>query len=376
MIRIWIGRRESDILTYSPNIFNYSITYYGSNNKVSNFAFCVGKRTQAKYDKPFCLFIINCIKDISCYDSNYELYFYNSTLGQKLEKLQPSIKKHFKNCNSYTLLDWLNNKSYVRLWLSNTVIVPPFALLSKEECYLSNLKYKFPDSLEFIIQKNYSAGGKGTYRLTKETEPLIMEHLSSALPYLVSPYLSNAISACCHVIIGEKSCIIFPIGFQIISDNMNTMNYLGTTYKKPRNLQIENSKIEEFILNISRLLAQNGYRGICGYDFLIQDEQLILIEINPRYMASSYLLNYILSMEQLPSLFELNNMAFANDNKLSRYINDIAKLTIPYETRTIYYEENLQLHLPREYELYFDDGLDNVSDYEDNSYLYHYIRKC
>lgn len=373
MIKIWIGRRESDVLTYRPNIFDYSITYYGSNNQISNFAFDIKKRTQAKYNKEFYLFIITCLQRLCSEDSAYDLYFYNSTLSKELGNLQPSLKKHFKNCNNYVLLDWLNNKSYSRLWLSNSVMVPPFTLLSKEECRLSFLKNKFPNYTEFIIQKNYSSGGKGTYHLTEKNENIIFSQLSAAEPYLVSPYLTDTTSACCHVIIGKSDALIFPIGYQILSENMDTMSYLGTTYKKPHSLKIADSQIEEFILNISKRLSKNGYRGICGYDFLIREKQLVLIEINPRYMASSYLLNYVLSNANLPSLFELNDMAFVDNNKLYTYQECIKNLNIPYTTKTIYYNSTLDKRLPNEYELLFVDGLDNVYDYEENAYLYRYI---
>lgn len=375
MIKIWIGRRESDILTYIPNTFNYSITYYGSNDQISNFAFSVKKRAQAKYDIKFYTFIISCIKNL-CDNTDYELYFYNSTLTKELGKLQPSFKKHFKNCNNYVLLDWLNNKSYIRLWLSNSVIVPPFTLLSKEECCLSFLKSKFPNYKEYILQKNYSSGGKGTYHLTKENENVILNQLSAFEPYLASPYLTGAISACCHVIIGKDDTLIFPIGYQILSENRDTMCYLGTTYKKPQCFNITYSQIEEFILNISIRLSNNGYRGICGYDFLIKEDQLILIEINPRYMASSYLLNHVLSKENLPSLFELNDMAFANDTTLYKYQASIHNLKVPYTTRTIYYTKKFEKQPSCKYELLFNDGLENVCDYEENAYLYRYILRC
>lgn len=376
MIKIWIGRRESDILTYIHNKFNYSITYYGSNNQPTNFAYDIQKRTLAKYNKKFYEFIITCIKKLCKVDSDYELYFYNSILSKELEKLEPSLKKHFRNCNSYILLDWLNNKSYSRLWLSNSVDVPPFTLLSKGECSISYLKNKYPNYSEYIIQKNYSSGGKGTYHLKSENENAILNQLSQFEPYLVSPYIANAISACCHVIIGIDDAIIFPIGFQILSENMDTMSYLGTTYQKPSSLNITDSQIEEFILNISCRLSRNGYRGICGYDFLIKENQLILIEINPRYMASSYLLNHVLAKENLPSLFDLNDMAFVNDSRLMDYKKSIHSLNVPYITQTIYYNKVKNKQLPDDYELLFDDGLENVCIYEDNAYLYRYIIKC
>lgn len=373
MIKIWIGRRESDILTYKPIEFNYSITYYGSNNQISNFAFDIHTRSHAKYNKQFYSFIVTSINLICNNTNEYEIYFYNSSLSKELGKIKPSLKKHFRNCNSSILLDWLNNKSYTRLWLSNSVMVPPFTLLSKEECCLNSLNSKFPNYTEYIIQKNYSSGGTGTYHLTKRNENVILNQLSSVEPYLVSPYLTNAISACCHVIIGKDNTIIFPIGYQILSENIDTMKYLGTTYKKPYNLKIADTQIREFLLKISFRLSKNGYRGICGYDFLIKDKQLILIEINPRYMASSYLLNYVLFKENLPSLFEFDNMAFKNNDKLYMYQEKIYNLNVPYLTRTIYYDKKNENQLPPKNELFYSDGLENVNTYEENVYFYRYI---
>lgn len=375
MIKIWIGRRESDILTYMPNKFDYSISYYGSNNQKNNFSFDRQKRTFSRYNKDFYCFIIKCIEDICNDRLDYELYFYNNILSRELENLQPSLKNHFRNCNNYSLIDWLNNKSYSRLWLSNSVNVPPFALLSKDECHIDNLSVIFPHYSEYIIQKNYSSGGKGTYHLTSNNENIILNQLSSSEPYLASPYIANAIAACCHVIIGSKNVIVFPIGFQILSEHMDTMTYLGTTYQKPNHLRITDLQIEEFILKISHRLACNGYRGICGYDFLIQEKQLILIEINPRYMASSYLLNYVLAKENLPSLFDLNDMAFSNDMKLGIYQKQIYNLNIPYVTKTAYYNETKTTSLPSKYILLFNDGLDNAYAFENNAYMYRYIDK-
>ena len=40
MIKIWIGRRETDLLTYPSEYFDFSITYYGS-NKNNNYSYDV-----------------------------------------------------------------------------------------------------------------------------------------------------------------------------------------------------------------------------------------------------------------------------------------------------------------------------------------------
>lgn len=373
MVKIWIGRRESDILTSNTYYFDYSITYYGSNDEIHNFSYSTEFRTNAKYDKAFYEFVINCIDNIRSKVTDFELYFYNGLLGRKLEQIRPPLKSHFKNCNNYNLLDWLNNKSFTRFWLANTVDVPPFTVLSKSECTYYNLKQKFGDYSDFVIQKNNSSGGNGTYHITSDNEKDIQKLLSPTEPYLVSPYLSNTISACCHVIIGKEKDIIFPIGCQYISTGTNTLNYMGTTFKSCN--KNEYSYVYKFIENISRRLSKNGYRGICGYDFLIMDQKTLLIEINPRYMASSYLINYALEQNQLPSLFELNDLAFNESIRLDDFQYPIRALEIPYETHTVYYTGEAKQDLPADYVLYLGDGYEKAKEYEKHAYLYRYISK-
>lgn len=371
MTRIWIGRRESDILSYKTRKFDFSITYYGS-NKSSNYSYIRNERLCTKYDSIFLYFVINCIKRIQKKYIDCELYFYNSRLGEKLLNIDPSIGKLFRNCNSFNLLDWLNNKSYVRLWLSNTVKVPPYTLFSKNDCNFNTLRKRFPDYDKYIIQYNYSSGGAGTYLLNKSNDRKIAQKLKKNSPYLVSPFIENAISACCHVIITEDDCLIFPIGIQILSDNMD---YSGTTYILPYEIKIQLSKIANFISVIAKLLAQNGYRGICGYDFLLKDEAIYLIEINPRYMGSSYLINMVLFENNLPSLFELNDMAFKNDISILKYKDIVWNLEIPYTTFATHYDEHKNYsHYPECYRL-FKDGHDFDDQCEENAYMYSYIIK-
>lgn len=372
-MKIWVGRRESDILSCKNKVFDYSITFYGSNDKENNFSYCAEKRVCAKYEKEFYVFVNACISTLTKDILDYEIYFYNNTIGKRLEKVNPLLKQHFKNCNNYELLEWLNNKSYTRFWLSNSVSVPPYTLLSASECSYNDLKKKFPFYSEFIIQRNYSSGGSGTYHLTEYNEVKIQNLLSINEPYLVSPYISQSISACCHVIIGKNTNLIFPIGFQIISENTDKMSYLGTSFVKPDCKTINYKEVYIFIEKISKRLAKNGYRGICGYDFLIKDNKILLIEINPRYMASSYLINYALEDNNLPTLFDFNEMAFKDDLLLSKYENMIANLKIPYKTYTQYYRNNSDLEKPSNSILYLDDGLENVKEFDENVYLYRYI---
>lgn len=373
-MKIWIGRRESDILTYTPNYFDYSITYYGS-NKNNNFSFSTINRDIPVYSKKFINFINKKIQFIISASDKYELHFYSIYAKNKLVEMYPIYCKHCKNCNDSRIINWLDNKTYTRLWFSNSVQVPKFSLLSKSECTYENLKAKFPKFDEYVLQLNYSAGGDGTYKINERNKD-VNNQLNQNYPYLVSPYYAPSISACCHVIIGKDETIIFPLGEQIISKYDSRLSYRGTRYDLEKRISsCTLKKCYDFIETLSSLLSINGYRGICGYDFLIYKGSPLFIEVNPRYMGSSYLINYMLSINHFPSLFEINTMAFENKS-LKELKVSIHNIETNFETQTLLNESGKifsnSIEIPNLKHLY-DDGLLKSKIVFPNALLYRYF---
>lgn len=376
-VKVWIGRYESDVLTYKENLFDFSITYYGSNKK-NNYAFLTPTRCIAVYDDKFVKFVNISLQKIISINSyiNFEMFFYSNGIKRKFLSRYPEYKDFCKCCNEDKLIDWLNNKTYSRLWLENTVNVPKYALLSKYECTYTKLHSLFPDYNQFIVQKNYSSGGHGTYRLNIDNQYDIQNKLSYFEPYLVSPFYREALSMCCHVVISEDIYLIFPLGLQLLSEANNRMSYEGTDYSYFKSLDnVSKANCTEFISKVSNMLSKNGYRGICGYDFLLIDKKPVLIEINPRYMGSSYLINHVLSENNLPSLFELNIMAFENSDELRKYIKQISSLNINYVTRTVSnFSEKKNVRIPNKKWL-FTDGLTENTHIKQDVYLYRFFER-
>ena len=377
MLRIWIGRRESDILTYTPHYFDYSITFYGS-NKNNNYSYCLKNRIALKYSHEFCDFINSSLQSIiRSNDDEFYLYFYSISSKKLLLKHYPIYEKHCKNCNDYKTLSWFDNKIYMRLWLSNFVDVPSYKILSKADIKYNNLIGLYPDIKDFVVQIDYSAGGDGTYKISQNSQD-VYTNLSLNHPYLTSPYLYPSISACCHVIVGKNETIIFPIGEQIISHYDNRLSYCGTDYSLEDRLSKNIvKKCKDFIEIISKKISETGYRGICGYDFLIYNNTPFFIEVNPRYMGSSYLVNYILKINNLPSLFELNDIAFLEES-LEIYKERISKIKTNYITHTLYNESDNIISNPKipffKPHLYLD-GLMQNSYIEPGGLIYRYFKK-
>lgn len=213
MHKVWIGNRESEILTY--NIFDESITYFGSNSN-KNSAYVTTRRTPANYSKGFLNFVIEKINKIIEQYSDAEFHIYNPMFAYKIFQVCNDLKDHFKCINNYETLKWLTSKTFVREWLSKSVAVPPYALLSKKECFLKKLQSIFGNYASFIVQKDVSGGGQGTFLLSTESEENVQMQISDNSLYLVSPYLLHKVSACCHLLIDRKKNSHFSVWNSII----------------------------------------------------------------------------------------------------------------------------------------------------------------
>lgn len=373
MTKIWIGKRESDILTYK--YYDYSITFYGSNTG-SNKSFCTTNRQNSSYSSEFIDFVLSHIKSIISKKNEYELHFYNNTFAYKLLEIAPEIYENIANINKLSVLNYLRHKSLSRLWLCNNIDTPAFCLLSKKECNIDNLKRKFGQTFShFIIQKNYSGGGTGTYLICNSNQNAVLNQLSDYELFLVSPFYNPNKTYSCHVFIDKDKSIVLPISQQKLYTQNDKFEYIGNKYID------SNDEISMRIKNISHkicdMLRNIEYKGICGFDFIYYKEKIYLIEINPRYLGSSFAINKALKDNNLPSLFELNDMCFGNG--IPNILADkLENLNISYSNTCLMHKEKVDVLraidlLNNKNELVFDDGLLNTNQYEEGCYLLRYI---
>lgn len=372
MYKIWVGKRESDILTYK--FFDCSITFYGSNQN-NNYAYCKSERIHSSYNDKFAEFVVDILLRKISENQNIEIHFYNNTFAYKIIKINPALRKYIVNLNSLKILNMLNHKTISRLWLSNTIDTPAFSLLSKAECTIDNMQKKFKNFDSYIIQKNISGGGTGTYIVNKHNEFNVLSKLMNDELYLVSPYYYPNQSLSCHAVISERNIAVFPVSLQLIYTGNGNMEYSGNKYKSIDEQIIK--RIKEITNKICTKMQGVGYRGICGFDFIQYHNQVMLIEINPRYQGSSYAINLALKEQNSPSLFEINTMCF-NDNFDDNLISKINELNICYENRYLSLNnendiENTKNILNDTKNLVFDDGFSNCTSFEQGVYLFRYL---
>ena len=238
-LKIWVGKRESDILTY--NYFNISITFWGSNIN-SNHSFCHTERLKDNYGNKFTQYVLNLLLKYISQNEDVEIHFYNNSFAYKLICIEPSLKKYIVNMNSQRTFDIVRHKVLSRVWLQNTVDVPQFTYLSKYECQYNELLNKFPSYKRFVIQKSISGGGDGTYLVNVNNWKDILCTLDEDDVFLVSPYYEGNISLSCHLMIDHKRVLVFPVSEQLLKYENNKIAYCGNRYLHNKSILSINTK--------------------------------------------------------------------------------------------------------------------------------------
>lgn len=304
---VWVGPRDIDA-KFCP-IFSEIICYYSDRNK------CVTRKAHI-YGQFFLDYITNEMRKIISVHNEAKFIFYNPKIVYSLPK---DLKEYVMCLNSKVILDLLSDKIYTRYWLGNYVSVLPAILLDSHNLSFETLKEKLGNYDSFIVQQNKSSGGFGTFCLSvSDTE--MLNHLRTDYNelFIISPYIKNCISLNVNAIIREKNVHIFSPSVQIIVENKKRLLYHGADYKAAQMLSSEMiSNVKESARIILEIVQKLDYRGIIGIDFILEGDKIYFQEINPRYQASSFLIDSILKEHQLPSLTEMNMNAFINAPDIS-----------------------------------------------------------
>ena len=377
----WVGKYESDI--NNCDIFSGSITYYGS-NMGNNLSFCTNNiRINSKRTYEYKNFIVKAMKKQISIDEKSRFLFYNQSLAYEIIALYPLCRNYLVGLNAQSIIDTLNNKLYDRLWFSDITDIIPIKTLSKEECNYTNLKKIFPEFSRFILQKNISSGGKGTYLLSATSEKDVLAELENHELYIVSPYISESYSANVHVCITNSSTICFPFSLQITKSANHKLLFFGSDYIAA--LSIPNKtkiRLRQIVEKMCKMLRLFGYIGVLGIDFMITSDKIYFIEINPRFQGSSLPLSKSLIENGFPSLYELHLNAFY-DHISNEFISQTDDLTVDYSLLIYnHYLQNdylcdLYIQMKNQPDLFevFEDGYLPTMPIDYNAYTYRVLVK-
>lgn len=222
--------------------------------------------------------------------------------------------------NNVDLIKDLNNKKRSRELLKGITDCLEYKYLKGKEISYKKLKELFRvDNEKFVVQTFVGFAGIGTYVLTKENEQEIITDIKKDKIYSVSIYKKNNLSLNNTFMIGEDEIVIFDGSIQNIVLESELL-YNGWDFEKYQNLDIHTKKtIYNQTLKIAEKLKSLGYRGIGGVDYILADNKLYFMEINPRFQASSEELDKILQEEGYESIFQLQYECFYEKNKFHSF---------------------------------------------------------
>lgn len=332
---VWVGPRGIDCKF--DVLFSDAICYYSDNNLTSTRKANIFGSKFNKFIKEKMLKILNTHPEA-------KFIFYNPKIAYRLDS---TLRKYVECLNEVALLDMLNDKIYTRYWLGNYIPVLPSIIIDSKNLSFETLEEELGYAEQYVVQRNRSSGGLGTYLLSKENKMLSTLQNEFHELFIVSPYICNGFALNINAIIGQENITIFPPSLQISERNAERILYHGSDYVALHSISsLILDKIYSYANKILERLQSLGYLGILGMDFLITENEVYFLEINPRYQASSFLINITLKEKSYPSLSELNLMAFGKKKKV---FFDFKQLKINYSYYKYLYSSRSK-HLTYVYE--------------------------
>lgn len=305
--------------------------------------------------------------------ANAKFIFYNPKIAYSLNA---DLHKHIICLNDNYILNLLSNKIYTRYWFGIYVPVLPTILLETSGISFDVLSNKLGKADAYIVQKNNSSGGFGTFLVSKKNDmlPFLQEEFNELM--LVSTYMENSVSININAIIYKNERKLFAPSIQIIENNNNRLLYHGADYKAAIDLPEKTHRIlQEYSDIILQHIQRLGYRGIIGLDFILSNNQIYFQEINPRYQASSFLLDISLINQGFSSLSEMNISAFMSEKAVKE---DFYNLIVEYSfykylytknAKHLYHVEKIACNNPQVFHICLD-GWDRAMEVEENAYCY------
>ncbi len=334
---VWVGPRESNCMF--SNIFSDTICYFSDQNLLA------ARKTHI-YGAEYHQFIIDQMHQILKNHPDAAFIFYNPKIAYQIPV---ELREKVECLNKKYILELLSDKIHTRFWLANYVPTLPSRLLESSNLTFQGMKEMICPSAHYVVQQNRNSGGFGTFYIEGENSVLRELRENTQEVFLVSPYQEKSVSVNVNAIISKQSEILFEPSLQIVLRNENQLLYHGADFTAAQQLSQElKNKLLDYSLKIVEKLRGLGYLGILGIDYLVTKDEAYFLEINPRFQASSFLIDKVLNDHNAPSLAEMNIAAFGQPDDLSR-IFPAHKIDVPYSFYKYLYHQN-SIHMNYIYE--------------------------
>lgn len=307
----WVGSRESDI-KYTSDLFSGAIVLYGDRNNPYSFNGQLHTRIDNNIiSSDHVAFISSNMQEIINGDPDAQFYFYDPSWIYSIEGLETFADRCI--CvNAPELYQVLNNKQKFHSLVDGIVSILPGKILFGRDCQYTNICQEFgKKSGKFVIQAFVSNGGEGTLCMDGRNWHLVFAQLESTEQYIVTQYYEQNIPVNMHVLIGENNIVPFPGSIQLVRNEDNRIMYRGSDYASYGTIsKPAQASFKEACMKIAKIVQEKGYRGICGIDGIIKNDEAYILEFNARFQGSTCVLNKALADINLPSMQHMNIDAF------------------------------------------------------------------
>lgn len=373
----WIGIRESELHDVGE-LFSGSITMFGPGGKMKwSLEHTRGIRHDYNQDSDeWTEFVSYCAKEIVKRDPDSRFMLY---APDEAVFYGPAVYERSVCQNPQSLLELLNNKFRTRQWLSEYVPILPYKMQRGETISYCSMLQDFPGITRFVVQASFSCGGSGTWLVTEEDHEQVLTRLDPEELYAVSPYQENSVSPNIHLVIYQEEVLLLPASIQLVGAGRNGFSYQGADFPLYRSLSPRLDKLlKEQAQTIGNILRRTGYRGVCGIDFLISGETVYLMEVNPRFQSSTFLLNRAIREAGYQESLQFMHLSAFHQPKPSEHMKAFSALEV--RSSCFHYE-----YLPDRHEelhavwsllqsgseaVCIDDGLDWTVTLEPHTYLF------
>lgn len=372
---LWIGPRESDVAGLEP-VISASTTIFGSNSG-NNRSYSKDIGIRVDHNQPDCLPDPYCNEKVAEWIAQYpdlEILYYNSIYSSGL---LPRYQERVIGRNDLALLKLLDGKSGARKLAAKYIPIVPYQQVDN----ITQLRNAVPELSQgtgYILQENHASGGAGTHVIQKDNFEEIVAAFHPEKSYFVSPYIERSVSVNIHCILFDDEIVIFPGSIQLVKVANAKVIYMGADFITYQDLSpAAREDIKRCGEKFCSVLYKMGYRGVLGIDSLLVDQHAYFLEANPRFQASTCLLNKALLDKKLPSIQELHLAAFNGVDGAK--FRGLERIQVPY-SMAVYTAENWNKHikcfacLPQaEAADFVPDGYDPLEPVREGAHLFHVI---
>ena len=258
---------------------------------------------------------------------------------RSLQQLEPGYNRFYPRIKMYgvkeKLKTYFDNKNMFFDMLPELSLPRPNGMKTKPG------KHSFEDlkkdlKIPFVVQFPYGSSGHFTFIIQKKEEyNKVRENYSDVVVVIreyVEGYSLNINAIILSTNVGTKVLCSSPsVQITGVPECSNYMSsFCGNDYSAVREVDsfvIE--KVKEYTKKIGDRMSGAGYRGIFGMDFIVNEDTVYPIEINPRFQNSTSLytmLNARLGHKER-TLFLLHIAEFLQkrDERMCRYIEDFSE---------------------------------------------------